>query len=99
MFHRKNFMKNHALNPYSNVDGTGNFVSSFKLIKNQSPKYLFELIPIARLAYMARHKSSIPLCNVEHDYFKISFFLPSAMNEWSNLDYNIRNFSERYHCK
>ena len=40
-----------------------------KIIKNQSLKYLFELIPTARQAYMTRHKNSIPLFNIKHDYF------------------------------
>ena len=62
----------------------------FKIIKKQSPKYLFELIPTAREAYMTRHKNSIPLFNVKHDYFKNSFF-PSTIIEWNNLDSNIRN--------
>ena len=59
-------------------------------MKNQSPKYLFELIPTARQAYMTRHKKSIPLFNVKHDYCKNSFF-HSTITEWNNLDFNIRN--------
>ena len=39
---------------------------------------------------MTRHKNSIPLFNVKHDYFKNSFF-PSTIIEWNNLDSNIRN--------
>ena len=62
----------------------------FKIIKNQSPKYLFELIPTVRQAYMTRHKNSVPLFNVKHDYFKNSFF-PSTVIEWNKLDSNIRN--------
>ena len=46
----------------------------FKIIKNQSPKYLFELIPTARQAYMTRHKNSALLFNVKHDFFKNSSF-------------------------
>ena len=61
-----------------------------KIIKSQSPKYLFELIPTARQAYMTRCKKIIPLLNVKHDYFKNSFF-PSTVIEWNNLDSNIRN--------
>ena len=56
----------------------------------QSPKYLFELIPTARQAYMTRNKNSIPLFNVKHDFFKNSFFR-STIIEWNNLDSNIRN--------
>ena len=39
---------------------------------------------------MARHKSSVPPVNVEHDYFENSF-LPSTVIEWNKLDSNIRN--------
>ena len=76
-----------TLNPFSNDIGT---VLFFKMRKNQSPKYLFELIPTARQAYMTRHKNSIPLFNIKHDYFKKCFF-SSTIIEWSNLDSNIRN--------
>ena len=62
----------------------------FKIIKYQSPKYLFELIPTARQVYMTRHKNRVPLFNVKHDYFKNSFF-PSTVIEWNKLDTNIRN--------
>ena len=65
-------------------------LSLFQNNKNQSPKYLFELIPTARQAYMTRNKNSIPLFNVKHDYFKNYFFL-SAIIEWNNLDSSIRN--------
>ena len=58
--------------------------------KNQSPNYLFELIPTARQAYMARCKKTIPLLSVKHDYFKNSFF-PLTIIEWNNLDSNVRN--------
>ena len=62
----------------------------FKIVKNQSPKYLFELIPTARQGYLTRHKNNVPLFNVKHDYFKSSFF-PSTVIEWNKLDSNIRN--------
>ena len=63
----------------------------YKIIKIKSPKYLFELIPTARQVYMTRYKkSTIPLLNVKHDYFKNSFF-SSTIIEWNNLDSNIRN--------
>ena len=60
------------------------------MIKNQSPKYLFELIPTAGQAYMTRHKNSVPLFNVKHDYFKNSFF-PSTVIEWNKIHFNITN--------
>ena len=39
---------------------------------------------------MTRPKSSIPLFNIKHDYFKNYFFCLSII-EWNNLDSNIRN--------
>ena len=66
------------------------FLIFFKIIKNKSPKYLFELIATARQAYMARHRNSVPLFNVKHDYFKNSFF-PSIVIEWNKLDSNVTN--------
>ena len=45
----------------------------YRMMKNQSPKYLFELIPTARQVYMTRYNKSIPLLNVKHDYFKNPF--------------------------
>ena len=39
---------------------------------------------------MTRHKNSVPLFNVKHDYFKNSF--PSlTVIEWSKIDSSIRN--------
>ena len=60
------------------------------MIKNQSPKYLFELIPLSRQAYITKHRNSVPLFNVKHNYFKNSFF-PSTAIEWNKLDFKIRN--------
>ena len=48
------------------------------------------LIPTIRQAYMTRHKNTVPLFNVKHDYFKNSFF-PSTVVKWNKLDSNIRN--------
>ena len=62
----------------------------FKVIKTQSPKNLFDLIPTARQAYMIRHRNSVPRFNVKNDYFKNSFF-PSTLIECNKLDSNIRN--------
>ena len=65
-------------------------LSVFQNNKNQSRKYFSELIPTSRQAYMARHKNSVLLLNVKHDYFKNSFF-HSTIIEWSKLDSNRRN--------
>ena len=59
VFPNKDFIKNEALNLYSNDDDTGNIVFCFKIIKKQSPKYPFELIPTARQEYRTRHENLI----------------------------------------
>ena len=53
---------------------------------------------------MTRHKDSIPLFNVKHEYFKNSFF-PSTIIEWNNLDSNKRILASKkpsanstFHC-
>ena len=61
----------------------------FKITKNQSPKYLFDKIPITRTAYRTRNNiGNIPRFNVKHNFFKNSFF-PSTVIEWNNLDKSI----------
>ena len=50
---------NWALNLYSNNYSAGNFVSFFKILKNQSFKYLFEFLPTTRQAYTTRDKNGI----------------------------------------
>ena len=62
-----------------------------KIIKNESPKYLFDKIPTTRTTYRTRNNiDSIPRFNVKHTFFKNSFF-PSTVIEWNNLDKSIRS--------
>ena len=56
----------------------------------QSPRYLFEVIPTAKRAYITRNNDKLPHFKVKHNYFKNSFF-PSTVIEWNKLDLNIRN--------
>ena len=56
----------------------------FKIIKDQSTKYLFDKIPTTRTAYRRRNNiDNIPRFNVKH--FKNSFF-QSIVTEWNNLE-------------
>ena len=64
----------------------------FKIYKNQSPNYLFGIIPTASRSYVTRNAHNIPLYIFKHSFFKNSFF-PSTVIEWNNLDPNIRNSS------
>ena len=59
-------------------------------MKNQSPKYLFKIIPKLTRPYSARrHPNNFPHFKVEH-IFKNTFFL-SVINELNKLDPEIQN--------
>ena len=61
----------------------------FKIINNQSPRYLFQLVPSPNTRYFSRNSENIPQLRTKHDFFKNSFF-PSTIKEWNNLDPEIR---------
>ena len=61
----------------------------FKIINNQSPRYLFQLIPSLNTRYFSRNSENIPQLRKKHDFFRKSFF-PSTIKEWKNLDPQIR---------
>ena len=52
----------------------------FKIINNQSPKYLFPLVPSPNTRYFARNSENIP------QLFK------NMTNGWNNLDLQIRKY-------
>ena len=62
----------------------------YKVFKTQSPRYLFEVIPTAKRAYITRNNDKLPHFKVKHNYFK-NYFFPSTVIEWNKLDSNIRN--------
>ena len=47
----------------------------YKMLKSQSPKYLYSIIPIRNMSYRTRQCNKIPAINVKHDFFKNTFFL------------------------
>ena len=53
----------------------------FKIMKSQSPKYLFELIPTARQAYMTRHKNTLLFLILNLTILKIRSSLQLKFNE------------------
>ena len=61
----------------------------FKIINNQSPSYLFQLVPSPNTRYFARNSENIPQLRKEHEFFKNSFS-PSTIKEWTNLEPKIR---------
>ena len=62
----------------------------YKIIKNQSPNYLFRIIPNSNRFYLTRNSDKIQQLKANHNYFKNSFF-PSTISEWNKLDACIRN--------
>ena len=64
--------------------------SFHKIIKSESPRYLFNIIPIRNSAYSTRNHVNILLFKTNHNFFKNSFF-PSTIIEWNNLDPYLRN--------
>ena len=57
----------------------------YKIYKNKSPFYLFNLIPEKTSSYATRNVDCISLIKIKHNFFKNTFF-PSAIIEWNKLD-------------
>ena len=62
----------------------------YKILKEQSPKYLFNIIPNLTRPYSTRNANNIPHFKVKHSFFKNTFF-PSVIIEWNKLDPEIQN--------
>ena len=45
----------------------------FKVINNQSPTYLFQLVPSPNTRYFSRSSKNIPQLRTKHDFFENSF--------------------------
>ena len=60
------------------------------MIKNRSPSYLFQLVPSSTSRCLTRNSGNISHICRKHNFFKNSFF-PSTIDEWNNLDPDIRN--------
>ena len=49
----------------------------YKVLNNEHPQYLFNLIPVRPTLYPTRNALNIPLLNANHNFFKNSFHLLS----------------------
>ena len=58
-------------------------------MKEGAPNYLVKLIPKSKQTIRARN-NHIPSYNCRTDCFKYSFFPSTPLNDWFNLDNNIR---------
>ena len=61
----------------------------FKIMNEEAPKYLTNLIPKGQQTIVTRN-SNIPTFYCRKDCFKYSFF-PSTLKDWFNFDASIRN--------
>ena len=52
----------------------------YKIFKNKSPAYLFNLIPARNTHYSRRTSDNIPCFNTKHSFFKNSFFQSTIIN-------------------
>ena len=78
-----------VLSPFGFVVGTENFAFFCKVLNNEHPQYLFNLIPVRPTLYPTRNTLNIPLINTNHNFFKNSFF-PSTIIKWNKLDPGLR---------
>ena len=64
----------------------------YKIVKEQSQKYLFDLIPSNSNSYLTRNNQNLVISQfkVRNNFF-LNSFSPSALVEWNKLDSNIRN--------
>ena len=64
----------------------------YKILKEQSPKYIFNIIPKLTRPYSTRNTNNIPHFKVKYSFLKNTFF-PSVIIEWNKLDPEIQNAS------
>ena len=62
----------------------------YKIYKNKSLFYLFNLIPDKTSSYATKNIDCIPLIKIKHNFLKNTFF-PSAIIECNKLDPTMRN--------
>ena len=72
---------------FSNNVGIENL---YKILKSQSPKYLYLIIPAHNVTHRKRECNEIPAINMKHDFFKNTSF-PSTKIEWNKLYWKIKN--------
>ena len=60
----------------------------YKIYKNQSPSYSYDIIPITNTHYVFRNSDKIICFKTKHNYFK-NYFFPSVIIEWNKLDHNV----------
>ena len=67
----------------------------YKIYKNQSLSYLYNIIPTTNTHYIFRSSDKIPYFKTKHNFFKNSFFL-SVIIEWNKVDPSLRRCDNSY---
>ena len=62
----------------------------YKILKSQSPKYLYSTVSIHNMSYITGQCNKIPATNVK-TIFSRTLFFPSTIIEWNKLDWEIKN--------
>ena len=62
----------------------------YKILKSQSPKYLYSIISIHNMSSRTRQCNEIPIINMKHVFFKNIYFR-STIIEWNKLHWKIKN--------
>ena len=62
----------------------------YKILKNKSPRYFFNIISTKLRVHSIRHCDNIPLLKIKHKYFRNVLF-PSSIVEWNKLRWEVRN--------
>ena len=62
----------------------------YKILKNKSPPYLFNLIPSTSRIHTVRNSNNTAPFKVTHNFFK-NYFFPSVTSERNKLDFEIYN--------
>ena len=62
----------------------------YKIFKSKSMQYLFKFIPQKTSSYLTRNADNITYFNINHDFYKSSYF-PSSIIVGNNLDPYIPN--------
>ena len=57
----------------------------YKILKNKSPPYLFNLIPGSSKIYTTGNSDNITPFKIKHNFFK-NYFSPSVVSELNKLD-------------
>ena len=61
----------------------------YKVIANQSPSYLFNVIPSKNTSRPTPGSDNIPLLGTKHNFFQNSYF-PVTIKKWNRFDIDIR---------